>query len=221
MNTPGLHFLDASLAMPGLKLPVRTSTIEVTGGRVMFSPGSMMGEQQLTSAGAITDIVAPNLLHAGGVPRAAKLYPEARLWGPPGIRERHPTLSWKVLGEDPWSHQSELHLIPVAGMPKMREHLLFHARSRALLVADLFFNIADAKGFGSRLILGMFGTYRRFALSRLFLTYAKDRAAFAESLKPLAKLDISLVVPAHGAILEHNAKASVLAALRERNVGID
>ena len=106
-------------------------------------------------------------------------------------------------------------------MPKTREHLLYCVRARALLVVDAFFNIREPKGVGAWLILKMFGTYDRFGMSKLFLAGVQDKAAFIASLEPLAKLDIAVVVPAHGSILDHDAKAMVMSVLRERKLGID
>ena len=221
MSIQGLTFLDDQAKMPLMVLPVRTTVIEVTGGRVMFSPGSMMSEAQLRSAGDITDIVAPSFLHTDGGPVAAKVFPNARLWGPPGMRDKHPGHTWLVLGEDPWPHEKELRVIAVGGMPKVREHLLYHVASKSLMVVDLFFNLVDAKGLGARLFLGAFGSWRRFALSRMYKMLVKDKGAFVQSLKGLAKLDLQNVVPTHGALVEGGAKEKVVGALRERGLAID
>lgn len=217
---PGLIFIDGEVRMPIMRMPVRTTVIEVGTGRVMFSPGSMLTPEQLASAGEITDIVAPSFWHTDGGPRAAAVHPKARLWGPPGMGKRRPGHSWSVLGEDPWPHESELHLLPLAGMPGVREHALYHGRSRSLLVVDLFFNIEEPQGWGAWLILGPAGTYRRFGCSRLFTLMVKDRAAFSASLAPFGRLDVDQIIPAHGAIVSGEAKRRLVAALRERKIEI-
>jgi hypothetical protein len=221
MTISGMRFIEDVAKMPIMKLPVRTTVIEVSGGKVMFSPGSMMSEAQLKSAGDVTDIIAPSFWHADGGPLAAKYHPKARLWGPPGMREKHPKHTWSVLGEDAWPHESELRVFALAGVPKVREHALYHAPSKSLLVVDLAFNVVDAGGLGATIILKLLSdAYRRFAVSRMLMMLVKDKQAFAASLAPIAQLDIQRVVPAHGAVLEVDAKARLLAALRERKLAV-
>ena len=219
MSVHGLTFIDDVASMPIMKLPVRSTVIEVSGGRVLFSPGSMMSEAQLTSAGEVTDIVAPSFWHSNGGPRAAAYHPKARLWGPPGMRDKHPKHTWAVLGEEPWPHEGELRLFALAGMPSVREHALYHVASKTLLVVDLAFNIVDVKGLGATIMLKLLSdAYRRFAVSRLFMMLVKDKRAFAAALGAIAQLDIERIVPAHGAIVTERAHDRLLAALRERGL---
>ncbi len=221
MSIPGLTFIEDQATMPIMKLPVRTTVIEVSGGRVMFSPGSMMTEAQLKSAGEVTDIIAPSFWHTDGGPLAAKFHPKAALWGPPGMRDKHPSLAWKVLGEDAWPHETDLRVFALAGMPKVREHALYHVASKSLCVVDLAFNLVDTQGLGARIILKWLSdAYQRFAVSRLLMMLVKDKAALAASLAPIGQLDIQHVVPAHGAVLDVDAKATLLAALRERKLAV-
>ncbi|MGA9523807.1 MAG: hypothetical protein WBV82_20265 [Myxococcaceae bacterium] len=217
MTLPNVTFLDSAIQMPALMLPVRSVVVELEQARVLLSPGSKLSAQQLRDAGPVTDIVAPTLLHTAGMPAAAAAHPNARLWGASGCREKLPTLKWHgVLGVDPWPHERELVHIPLEGMPQLNESVFLHARSGALLVSDLVFNIADPKGFGSWLVYSVFGTYGRFAVSRLFLRYVKDRAAFERSLQRIASLEFDHIVPSHGSVYSGGAKAKLLEALRER-----
>jgi glyoxylase-like metal-dependent hydrolase (beta-lactamase superfamily II) len=221
MPLAGLTFLDSANKLPIMTLPVRSSVVELSTGKLLFSPGSSLTEAQLAAIGDVTDIVVPSLWHTTGGPNAAKVYPQARLWGPPGIREKFPKNTWSVFGEEPWHYNDELRVLPLAGMPKVREHIVFHVRSKSLLVADLFFNLTQAKGVGAWLLLHAAGSYRRFAVSRIFTSCIKDKSAFVESLRPLVKLDFTEVVPAHGEVLSTDAKATVLQALHRRNLGLD
>ncbi len=220
MALDGLTFLDASRRMPLMDLPLRTTVVTLDGARILHSPSSTMTEAQLASLGGISDIVAPNLLHTEGMPAAARAHPKARLWGPVGVREKRPELKWHgILGSDAWPYDSELAHITVDGMPEINESVFLHTRSRTLLVSDLVFNIERPSGAGAWLILHLFGTWKRFAVSRLFLKYVKDRAATQRSLEQLSALDFDAVVPAHGNVVESGGKAKFLASLRERGYG--
>jgi glyoxylase-like metal-dependent hydrolase (beta-lactamase superfamily II) len=212
-----LTFLDTAKQMPLMQLPVRTAVIPLRDARMLFSPGSTLTAEQLRSAGAITDIVAPSLLHTAGMAPAAAAFPDARLWGPVGAARKHPELKWHgTLGVDAWPFEDELTLLPLAGMSKVHEHLALHRASRTLLATDLVFNIEQPSGAGAWLILNIFGTYKRFGVSRLFMKYVDDPAAFRTSLDRLLALDFDRLVPSHGAIVETDAKARLVAALRER-----
>lgn len=103
-------------------------------------------------------------------------------------------------------------------MPTVREFVLLHVPSRALRVTDLAFNLVDAQGLGAHVALGLFGTWRRFGVSRLFLRFVKDREAFRRSLEPVLASDFDHVLPSHGAPVLGDGKARMHAALEERGL---
>jgi len=217
LSTP-LSFTEVSIALPGMRLPVRTTTAQLGTDRIVLSPASVLSDAQLQALGPVTDLVAPSLLHTAGMAKAAAAFPNARLWGPPGAAEKHPGLrSSGTLGETPWPHAE---LVPLAldGMPRVREFVFLHVPTRTLIASDLVFNLVDASGLGARIVLGMAGTWRRFAVSRLFLHYVKDRAALRRSLAPILQADFDRVVPGHGAVVEPGGKERLRAAFRERGL---
>jgi len=219
IDLPSLSFLDAERSMPLMKLPLRTVLIDTPDGRILFSPASTLTPAQHASAGAISDIVVPSLMHFDGVRPAVAAHPEARLWGPEGAEAKLPGVRWHgILGRDPWPFEDQLSLVPIAGMPKFNECVFLHRPSRSLLVTDLAFNLEDPRGLGAWLFLHLFGTYRRFGVSRLFVRFVQDRPAFDAAIAQVAALPFEHLVPSHGAIVSHDAKARFVAALRERGV---
>ena len=214
-----LIYLDSIKHMPLLALPVRTPVVALASARLMISPGSMLTAEQLRQAGDVTDIVAPNLFHAAGMRSAAAAFPSARLWGPVGVGKKHPELRWHgTLGVDRWPYESELALVTLEGMDRMREAVFVHRASRSLLVTDLLFNLEDARGMGAWIILKLFDTYRRLGVSKFILRLTNDRAALRASLARVVALDFDRLVPSHGDIVETDGKARFLAALRERGL---
>ena len=122
-------------------------------------------------------------MHTAGMKAAAAAHPSARLWGPAGVREKHPELTWHgILGVDPWPFESELALLPIPGMPKVNESAFLHHASKALYLTDLVFNVTDPKGLAAWMFYSTFGIYRRFGVSKLFLRLAKDRSAFEAAI---------------------------------------
>lgn len=214
-----LSFVETEIKMPLVMLPVRCSVVDVEGGRVLISPSSGLTDEQLRELGDVTDIVAPSLLHTAGMKRAAAVFPRARVWGPEGCEQKQPTLAWTGrLGIDPWPWEAELPFVALGGQPEFNEAVFLHRASRSLIVTDLVFNLVDASGVGAWIILQMFGTWRRFGVSRFFIRGVKDQAAFKASIEQVLALDFDHVVPSHGAIAEGNGKALLRAALVERKV---
>lgn len=214
-----LIYLDSIKQMPLLALPVRTPVVALASARVMISPGSKLTPYQLQQAGDVTDLVASNLFHTAGMHAAAAAFPQARLWGPVGVQKKHPELRWHgTLGVDPWPYESELALVTLEGMDRMREAVFVHHASRSLFVTDLLFNMVDARGVGAWIILKLFDTHQRLGVSKFILRLTRDRAALRASLARVVALDFDRLVPSHGDIVETDGKARLLAALRERGL---
>lgn len=215
-----ITYLETSRSMPLVTLPLRTSVVTLPGARVLIAPASTLSPEryrELAADGEITDIVVPNLFHTEGVVPAAKAFPSARRWAPPGIEKKGLGLDWHgTLGRDPWPHEDELASIALGGMPGFHESVFVHRATRSLVVTDLAFNMLDASGLGARIIYGIFGTYRRFGVSRLFLRAVKDRGAFMRSIEQLFEHDFDALVPSHGLVVERDAKDALRDALAER-----
>lgn len=210
--------LETSRRMPLMELPLRTTVLQLGAGRVMFSPSSTLSFEELQRAGEVTDIVVPNMMHDSGFTEATRrAHPNARLWGPARKGRFAPQA---LLGRDRWPYEDELSLCGIDGQAAFHEFVLVHHATRTLLVGDLAFNLVDAQGLGARLFLGMFGTYRRFGVSRLFLRYVRDRTAFTRSLQAILAHDFDRLIPTHGAILEGDANPKLRTALAERGVSI-
>lgn len=215
----GLEWLDSTVQMPLMALPMRTVIVPLAQGRVMLSPGSALTAEELQRAGPVTDVVAPTLFHLSAVKAAAAVHPKARLWGPRGCKEKEPRVAWThVLEVDPWPYEDALSLLPIGGIPRACESALFHRASRTLLVSDLVFNVTEARGAGAWLILSMFGTWRKLGVSRLYSKLIKDRAAFDASIARVMKLDFDNLVPSHGEAVLGNARAKLLEAFEARRL---
>lgn len=218
---PAFDFIDSFVKMPLVRLPVRTVILTVATGKVVYSPGSQLTEAELKAVPEVTDLVAPSLYHLGGMPQAVRAHPGARVWGPKGCREKRPDIAWThLLGEDAWPHSEALPLFEIRGMPRLNEVALVHRETKTLVVADLVFNVEHASGLGARIIYGLFGTFRRFAVSRLYLREVTDPIAFRDSLRALLTEHFDRVQPSHGALLTKEGKILLAEALRERGIEV-
>ncbi len=210
-----LIFLDSVRKMPLMSLPVRSVAVRLQGGNtVLISPGSRLSREQLLTLSNVTDLVAPNTFHGAGMKQAKEVFPQARCWGVPGLNE--PLL----LDPKTWPYQNELTLVPFNGLPKLNEISFLHRKSKTLIVADAAFNLQKARGIGPWLILNLFGTYRKFGVSKFWLKYLEDETAFRRSLEELFLEDFDNVVVSHGEAVEGRGKEVLRGALVARGLQI-
>lgn len=212
-----LRFIESEIRMPLMTLPVRSTLVSVRGLEILISPGSKIPIETYDPAWPVGDIVASNLLHCAGVPRAAKAYPKARIWGVEGAQQQRRNIAWtKMISPETWPYQNELPVIPLQGLPKVNEVVFVHLSTKTLIVTDLCFNMTDSKGWGARLILSLFGTYQRFAVSKFFCKYIVDKVAFKKSLDEIFAYDFDNIVLSHGQNIMGEGKEKLQKALLER-----
>jgi hypothetical protein len=212
-----IKLFHGQLKMPLVQLPLTTSLISVPHGKVLLSPHPMLTTDEFQSMGEVTDIVAPNLYHHLGIQKAAAAHPQAKLWGVAGFEHKRKDIRWdSFLSASDWPHQADLVAIPLEGMPKINEFLFFHKASKTLFVTDLCFHIVDGAGFGGWLIYHIFDTYKRLAVSRLFIKSVSDKVSFQQSLATLFSYDFDHIVVCHGSVVKGAGRARLQHALSER-----
>lgn len=203
--------------MPLFGLPVASPLVHLGERHVLISPGSQLTDEDYRAMGPVTDLVANNLGHAAGMPHAARFFPQARRWGVPGLAARRRDVAFTdELRPETWPFADALPMVAIDGMPRWKEVVFVHRQSRTLVVSDLAFNLVDTRGAGAWIITHLFGTYRRFGVSRLLLAMVKDRPAMQASLDRLFQLDFDRVIVSHGHELPTGGRAALADALRER-----
>lgn len=202
-----LLFLEDHIAMPVMKLPVRCVAIKTRQGVILISPIKFSSDQlqQIVELGEVKAIVAPSLIHSLFMKKACKRFPNATVWAPPGMREKFPNMKIdKIFTQDTWPFQDQIEVQLIAGLKKVTEVAFYLKELRTVVVCDLAFNIQHPHGLGARIFPRFLGTYRKFAISRLWNVFMKDKAAFSESIQNILKWDFDQVIMAHGEILTEN-----------------
>ncbi len=158
--------------------------------------------------GPVRHLIAPSKVHhlfAGDFKAA---YPDALLYGPPGLAEKRRHLHIdSVLGDEApeaWRAEIEQHLF--RGAPRMNEVVFFHRASRTLLLTDLAFNVPAGRTEGARLFYWIVGAAGHFGPHRLVRLVIRDRAAARASLERILAWDFDRVIVTHGEILETGGK---------------
>ncbi len=219
---------DYELRMPGgVILPSRACIVRLAGDRlVVISPPDLddAGWQQLEALGDVAYLVAPNCFHHLYIRPAAERYPQAEVHVAPGLPAKRPNLrvTSVLAAPGPASWGGELVALPVEGAPRMNEVLLLHqpsnGASKSLLATDVLFNLQGAANLRSRVMFTLLGTHDRCATSRLIKLIVQDRGAFSASVERALDAEFDRIVPAHGAILELDAKARAREALAKRGL---
>ena len=214
---PGLWHAEHDHSMYGFDFHGRMTVVKLEGGGLLLhSVGPIDDElaQELAAVGPVEHIVAPNLVHHVYVPSAKQRYPEAKLWGAPGLVTKRKDVSFDgTLGVDeaPWAQEFEPLLLQ--GNESLAEVVFRHAQSRSVVVTDLVFNIHETSNPWTRWLLKMMGVYQRLGQSKLWRWTTKDRDAMRTSIEALLAWDFDRIVMAHGRIVESGGQQALQQAL--------
>lgn len=120
------------------------------------------------------------------------------------------------LSPPPAEWAGEIDVVKLDGM-RMKEHALFHRRSRTLVVADLFLSFPeDTRGWKRFFVRYFMGVPRMFGTTWFYrVIMIQDRDAFARSLQKLLELDFDRLIVAHWKPIETGAKRVVERAIKE------
>lgn len=200
--------IDTSLSIgPGMSMPARATVMRLAGGDVVLhSPIALDDETaaEIAALGPVKTIVAPNLVHWMFARRAAERFPEAKLLGAPGLEKK--LGAFEPLPPDGLIADG-LRCRLVDGAPKMNEHVFLFGKS--LVVADLVMNMHGGTSALMSLFCRINGVHKRFGHSRMWKVMGKDAKAMAKSVETIAHWDFDRIVPAHGDVLETEARSEL------------
>ena len=219
MVTPNVWTVPNRLKMYGLDFSGKMTVVRLGGERLwLHSPIPISEElaEALAEQGVVRHIVAPSKFHHLFAKGAQERYPDAVLFGAPGLPAKRKDLAFdEVLGEGaPPAWGGHFDLIHVGGVPSFNEVLFFHRPSRTLIATDYFMNIHRCEGLLSHALFRLEGCYQRFAVPRFWSLVCRDRASFVRTAKRVAELEIERVVLCHGENVLEGAHARVAQALR-------
>jgi len=123
----------------------------------------------LTKLGTVTHVISPNYEHVKYAYQWANQYPNAKIWGCPGLSEKETNVKWtgevpygarpEGYGQDETQHNNEMwdweevqpiHIDiesnPFTGNAFFNEVIYYHVPSRTLLTTDLYWNYPRGDG---------------------------------------------------------------------------
>lgn len=197
--------------------PCRALVILQPDGRIILhSPVTLSTQdvEDINDIGEVAHIIAPNTFHHMFLPDAINAFPNATVWGAPGLAKKRQDITFdKTLGQDPAPWSDVMEGIQVQGCPQFNEWVFFHKPTQSLIVTDLIFNMHTPRGWGTKSILRMAGVYKKTMQSRLWRTICKDRGASKRSVQQMLSWPFDRLIMAHGDIIESDARAPTEAAL--------
>lgn len=200
---------DRPFRIGPLDVGARMTVLRVRGALFLHSPvaADAPTRRAVDALGPVHWIVAPNLVHHRFAGAWKQAYPEARLYGAPGLPAKRIDLPFDGLLEDQpligW--RGAVDQVVVRGAPSLNEVVFCHRPSRTLLVTDLAANYRDARAFWLRLWIVLTGA-RGFGPHRITRWTIRDRAAARASIERVLELDFDRVTVSHGAVLESGGK---------------
>lgn len=168
----------------------------------------------LDRLGQVWYVICPNRFHHVFAGEYAAAFPDARLYAAPGLARKRPDLSFagELRAAAPWD--GAITQVMIEGGPWLNEVVFYHSASRTLLVTDLVMNVGAEDPLALRLWARLNGQYGRLGSVIEVRLAFRDRAAARRSVARMMAWEFERIVPAHGQIVVHDAKARLHHALR-------
>ncbi|MDP2214512.1 DUF4336 domain-containing protein [Phenylobacterium sp.] len=142
----------------GFGYPTQTVVVRLKDGDLfIWSPTQLTPELKtaVDALGPVRWLVSPTAMHNLFLGEWQAAYPDARLYAPPGLRQRRPDLAFNGDLQDgpghPWS--DEIDQVHVTGNRIAVEVVFFHRASRTALFADLIQQLDPASLKGWRALI--------------------------------------------------------------------
>jgi hypothetical protein len=212
-----MHFPLALLRF--IRIGRTVTIIRLSSGELLIhSTAPFTGNDVATieSLGRPAAILEATLMHDTFAAAAHAVFPNVPIFAPDGFSEiaHVPTRSIAATPET-WS--DEVGILPLEGMPKVQEHVVFHRSTRTLIVGDIIFNFGpDTPPLTRFMLRWATGLKHNPGMSRMFRMMVRDENAFRRSVQQMMRWEFDRVIPGHGRIIEGDGGEQMLHALQRR-----
>jgi hypothetical protein len=212
-----LWVMPYSLRLLGADFGRMVSVVRLHSGELVihsagpFTPEDVASIQRLGKPGWLLEAM---IWHDTFARQGREAFPNIPFLAPEGFSELvgFPT---EPLVPAPAAWGNELEVLRLEGIPRIREHVVFHRPSGTLIVADLLFNFGPETSPWTRfLALCAVGSKHRPGMSRPFRMMIGDKAAFQRSMETLMRWEFDRIVVGHREIIESDGKRLLSGALK-------
>jgi hypothetical protein len=208
---------DEPFRRAGIEFGARMTIVRLPNGDLWIhsplEPGDEM-RRAIDEIGPVRHVIAPNKMHYLGTKAFHEAYPEAQLYGAPGLAEAHSDIPFNTtLGEMPEAAWDDVLEQVVFHGNLLNEVVFLHREARTLIVTDLCFYLKDGQGnAATQLFAKAAGVHDRPGPTPIFKLATRDHNQARHALDCILRWDFDRIILSHGAIYESNGKA----ALREK-----
>ncbi len=222
MLAPGLWVAERPLPLVVGDIGARMTVIRLgDGGLFVHSPVRLddATRRAVDDLGPVRAVVAPSKVHHLFAGEWAAAYPEAAVYGAPGLAAKRPALrlNAELTDDAPAAWRDEIAQHVFRGAPVQNEVVFLHRATRTLVLTDLAFNVPADRTAGARLFYGLVGAAGRFGPHRIVRLGIRDKRAARASVDAILAWDFDRIVVSHGDVLEtggHARFADAFAFLR-------
>jgi hypothetical protein len=216
---PNLWHMERGFKAAGLPVSSRMTVVRFADGRLWIHSPVRFGEDvaaRLAELGEVAWIVAPNRAHHLFARHAQRMFPQAALYGAPGLAAKRPDLAGLVeLGDEaPPEWAADLDQAVVRGMPFVNEVVWFHRASGTLIMTDVLQCWCGDLDWKTSAYARLTGVRGHLDVPRTVRLVTRDKAAAAQSARRILAWPFTRVVTAHNSIVEQDAHAAVARAFR-------
>ena len=204
----------------GFRYPTRMAVIRLAdGGLFVWSPVALSEPLRaaVDALGEVRHLIAPNALHHLFIGEWQRAYPAAKLYAPPGLRQRRKDLTFDAdLGDAPdaaWA--GDLDQVRVGNL-LAPEIVFFHRPSRTVLFTDLIQHFRPDWFTGWRALVARLDLMAapEPQVPRKFRLAFVDRPAARTSLRRILAWPTDKVVMAHADPVKQDGRAFIARAFR-------
>jgi hypothetical protein len=216
---PNLWHMERGFTAAGLPVSSRMTVVRFDDGRLWLHSPVRFDEAvagQLRGIGTVAWIVAPNRAHHLFAKHALRMFPQAALYGAPGLAAKRPDLAGLIeLGDAvPLEWQHDLDQVLIRGLPFVNEVAWHHKASRTLIMTDVLQCWGGELDWKTSAYARLTGVRSHLDVPRTVRLITRDRAAAADSARKILQWPFTRVITAHNSIVEQDAHAAVARAFR-------
>ncbi|MEA1617656.1 DUF4336 domain-containing protein [Erythrobacter sp. T5W1-R] len=216
VNGPEVAYRLWGLTLP---CPTRMTIIRLPDGALwLHSPVACVPDlvAAVEALGPIAAIIAPNVFHYTHLADWARAFPQARVFGLPGLAAKVPGIAFTALDQPTTAHWAGLIESHVVALGDFAEVVFLHRASRTLIVTDLMQNFEAGRIRNPlvRTVLqlgGATGPNGRPSIEIRLVALA-HRNALREGVEQMLAWEPSGIILSHGACYRKDATTEIAKA---------